>query len=101
LETVLAVNDQYHYDHNYYDYGHYNDNLGVAMTILSPTNLETATYNAPGWSHIFNKNIDLLNQRLLKIEAMGDVDHTYTPPDNGVLTWHPGPGKWRPEKYAI
>lgn len=67
------------------------------MTILNPTQLETADYGAPGWVHIFNKNIDLLNTKLLAILELGDVDGSYTP-DGGVLIYHTNGSKWKIRK---
>ena len=63
------------------------------MTILSPSNLETADYNAPGFVHIFNKDFELLNKVLLKVLQLQDVVGSYTP-DKGVLTWNSTTGKY-------
>lgn len=68
------------------------------MTILSPTQLETADYNAPGWIHVFNKNIDLLNARLLNIVQLVDVNPDYLP-DDAVLVWDASAGKWKPKVF--
>ena len=68
------------------------------MTILSPTNLETADYGLPGWVHIFNKNIDLLNSVILKVNQLVDVNADYLP-DGGVLTWDASSGKWKVKVY--
>ena len=63
------------------------------MTILTDTNLETHDYAVPGWVHIYNKNIELLNYRLLKIQELLDVDTTGLK-DKSILVWHSGMGKW-------
>ncbi len=68
------------------------------MTILTPTQLETADYGAPGWVHIFNKNIDLLNTKLLAILELVDVDPAHTP-DGGVLVYHSSTNKWKIEVF--
>lgn len=44
------------------------------MTIDADTKLEWFDYNLPGWVHVYNKNIDLLNDALLKIRALTDVN---------------------------
>ena len=69
------------------------------MTILSPTNLETDTYDQPGWVYLYNKNIDLLNRVLLKIQGLVDVDVSQLP-DNGVLTWDASASKWKVKYYG-
>jgi hypothetical protein len=69
------------------------------MTILNPTQIETADYGVPGWVHIFNKNFDLLNSVLLKVNALGDVDTSYLPED-GILTWNAATGKWKLKVYT-
>jgi hypothetical protein len=69
------------------------------MTILNPTQIETADYGVPGWSHIFNKNIDLINSILLKIDQLVDVNVGYLP-DGGVLVWDASAGKWKPKVFS-
>lgn len=68
------------------------------MTIKSPTNLETMDYKVAYWVHIYNKNIDLLNSVLLKVNALGDVN-----PDNlqdgAILTWSADRSKWIPRLF--
>lgn len=46
------------------------------MTVLSPSGLETFDYGTPGWQFIYNRNMDLLENLLLKLSALGDVDVT-------------------------
>lgn len=62
------------------------------------TGLEQADYNLPGWSHVFNRNFDLLNEDLLKIQGLVDVDGSYLP-DGGVLVWRTTPSKWRVRRF--
>lgn len=69
------------------------------MTILSPSNLETDDYLQTGWHALHNKNIDLLNRLLLKIQALADVDTT-SMPDGGILTWNATAGKWEVVSYG-
>jgi hypothetical protein len=68
------------------------------MTILSPTQLETADYTMPGWVHIFNKNVDLLNTKLLNILELGDVNPDYVP-DDGFLVWNAATSRWKVKNY--
>lgn len=68
------------------------------MSILTPTQIETADYNQPGWCHIFNANFDRLNQTLLRIVSLVDVDATYLP-DHGILTWNSTTSKFRLRVY--
>jgi len=69
------------------------------MTLLS-TGLETANYNMPGWEKIYNKNVELLNDTLLKVNALLDVDVS-TLQDGQVLTWDAGQSKWVPRTYEM
>lgn len=69
------------------------------MTILSPSNLETDTYNKRGWNYIYNRNIDRLNRVLLKLQALGDVD-THNLRDGGILTWSASASKWKVKTYV-
>lgn len=55
--------------------------------------LEQADYKLPGWSHIYNRNFELLNEVLLKLQGLVDVDGSYLP-DGGVLVWRPLQAKW-------
>lgn len=67
------------------------------MSVLSPTGLEEADYNLPGWVHIFNKNLDKLNNTLLKISGLNDT--AGTPKDDAVLVWGAGDSKWLPRNF--
>jgi hypothetical protein len=69
------------------------------MTILNPTQIETADYGVPGWVHIFNKNFDLLNSVLLRIDQLVDVNDDYLP-DDAVLVWDASAGKWKPKVFS-
>lgn len=44
------------------------------MSVLSPSGLETFDYGTPGWNFIYNRNMDLLENDLLKLKALQDVD---------------------------
>lgn len=55
--------------------------------------LEQADYDLPGWVHLYNRNFDLLNAQLLKLQGLLDVDGSYLP-DGGVLVYRPSQGKW-------
>ena len=46
-----------------------------------------------------NKNIDMLNRLLLKIQALGDVDVDNLR-DGGILTWDSSAGKWKVKTYG-
>lgn len=63
------------------------------MTVLSPSGLETFNYGAPGWNHIYNRNMDLLENELLKLNALQDVDVTGLT-DEDVLIWVASESKW-------
>lgn len=65
------------------------------MTILTDTDLETADYKQPGWVAVYNKDIDLLNARLLKIQSLLDVDTTGLQ-DGAVLVWNSAQSRWVP-----
>lgn len=69
------------------------------MTILSPTGLETDTYDMTGWNYIWNKNVDMLNRALLKINALQDVDITNLQ-HGAMLTWDDANSKWVPRIYG-
>jgi len=69
------------------------------MTILSPSGLETNTYGTSAWVYIYNKNIDMLNRALLKVQGLLDVDTTNLP-DGGILTWDSVDGKWKVKFYV-
>lgn len=63
------------------------------------TGLEQADYKLPGWSHIFTRNFELLNDDLLKIQGLVDVDTSYLP-DEGVLVWRAAAGKWVVRRFS-
>ena len=56
------------------------------MTIDSNTGLETANYSTPNWVHIHNKNVELLNDLLLRVSGLVDVDLTGLE-DGQILMW--------------
>ncbi len=66
------------------------------MTILSPTDLETANYNQALWQKIYNKNVQLLNSTLLKVRALLDVDPTGLV-HGSYLVWNSSTQKWEAE----
>ena len=68
------------------------------MTINSDTKLESADYGVPGWVHIYNKNIDLMNYALLKVQALLDVK-TSNLEDKSILVWNAGTSKWVCRKF--
>ena len=70
------------------------------MSVLSPSGLETADYNLPGWVHIFNKNIDKLNETLLKIDAMADVSAD-DKKDEAFLVWAASSSKWIARNFSL
>lgn len=63
------------------------------MTILSPSGLETFSYGAPGWNHIYNRCMDLLENELLKLNALQDVNVSGLT-DEDVLIYNSAEGKW-------
>jgi len=63
------------------------------MSILSPSGLETFNYGTPGWNHVYNRNMDLLENELLKLAALQDVDVTGLT-DEDVLIWSSSSSKW-------
>ena len=69
------------------------------MTILSPTNLEKFDYGMPYWMHIYNRNIDLLNQHLLKVHGLGEVRQRYMQ-DGTILVWNEAAGEWQGKFFA-
>ena len=65
------------------------------MTLLNQ-GLETFDYGMPYWVHIYNKNIDELNSRLLKINEFLSVRKRYQQ-DGMILVYdnrRPSPTKW-------
>ena len=69
------------------------------MTILSDSNLETMDYDVPGWVHIYNENIDRLNDILLKIDGLLDVVTSTPPKDGAVLCWNATTSNWRAVRF--
>jgi len=63
------------------------------------TGLEQADYKLPGWNHIFNRNFELLNDELLKIQGLVDVEGSYLP-DGGVLVWRAARSKWAVRRFS-
>jgi len=63
------------------------------MTVLSPSGLETDTYNQADWWALYNRNVELLNAVLLKIQALQDVK-TDKLKDNSFLYWDSAKSKW-------
>ena len=57
--------------------------------------LETDTYNSPGWNHIYNKNMDVLNGELLRLKALQDVDLDSIA-DQEPFIWNSTTSKWEP-----
>lgn len=64
------------------------------MGILN-TGLETDTYNSPGWNHIYNRDMDLLENELLKLKALSDVDLDSII-DGQIFIWNSSSSKWEP-----
>lgn len=63
------------------------------MTVLTPSDLETANYSQAEWQKIYNKNVQLLNSALLKIAALQDVD-TSGLFHGSYLVWNSVTSKW-------
>ena len=57
--------------------------------------LELDDYGAPGWNHIYNKNMDVLNGELLKLKALKDVDLDSIA-DQQPFIWNAVTSKWEP-----
>lgn len=68
------------------------------MTIYNPTTLESADYEQPDWIHIYNANVDKLNDDLLKIQSLVDVDVDKLV-DGAVLRWSSADSKWKLVTY--
>ena len=43
------------------------------MSILTPSALETLDYGQKNWHHVVNKNVDVVDYRLQKIERLLDI----------------------------
>lgn len=62
------------------------------MPILSPTNLETATYGTVGWNAIYSSNFQKINDYFTKIQ---DTWSGLSSADNDkVLAYNHASGKW-------
>lgn len=68
------------------------------MTILDPTKLEKFDYAQPYWVHVYNKNIDRLNDVLLKLRGLGNVRSRYMQ-DGCILVWVAEKGQWQGRKF--
>lgn len=66
------------------------------MTILSKK-LETLDYTQPYWNHIYNKNMDLLENDLLKLNAILEIEITSLR-DGDILEWDETEGAWIPRQ---
>lgn len=64
------------------------------MTVLSPTGLETDDYNQADWWAIYNRNVELLNAALLKVQALQDIKVDKLK-DGAFIYWDSGLSKWR------
>jgi hypothetical protein len=64
------------------------------MTIYDDK-MELDDYNSPGWNHIYNKNIDVLDGELLKLKALKDVDLDSID-DQEPFVWNTTTSKWEP-----
>ena len=61
--------------------------------MASDIELETFPHDLPGWVHVYNANVDKLNDALLKVLALADVDTTELR-DGVFLVWRPSTSKW-------
>jgi len=68
------------------------------MTILSGSNLEKPDYGTPGWTAIYNKDIELLNDILLKIQSLLDVNPENLV-DGTLLVWDSTASKWKSRNF--
>ena len=69
------------------------------MSILSPSGLEQADYTLPGWNFIHAKNTQLLNDALLKLEALQDA-HLGAKQDGAVMVWDNATSKYVAKRRA-
>ncbi len=60
------------------------------MSLLTPTNFETLTYNMPNWSDILNTNWQTLNADMTKFNILWDGSAT----DGKPIKWDAAQGKW-------
>lgn len=70
------------------------------MTLYTDTKLETADYNLQNWEKIYNKNVELLNDVLLKINALLDVNLNNLQ-DGDMLVWNSAQSKWVPRHFNL
>jgi hypothetical protein len=63
------------------------------MTILS-SGLETNDYNQAHWWAIYNRNVELLNAELLKLQGLLDVKVDKLK-DDCFLYWDSSASKWK------
>lgn len=68
------------------------------MTVLSPTGLETDDYSQANWWALYNRNVELLNAELLKIQALQDVKVDKLK-NNNFIYWDSSLSKWRIGTY--
>jgi len=64
------------------------------MTILSPSGLETDDYSQANWWAIYNRNVELLNAVLIKLQGLGDVKVDKLK-DDSFLFWDDANSKWK------
>lgn len=65
------------------------------MTIDPTTKLEIIDYNAPGWVHIYNSNMDRLNNDLLTLKGLANT--TLDAIENGQpIVYDSSISKWVP-----
>jgi len=66
------------------------------MSILTPSNLETADYGTPGWNYIYSTNFEKLNDYLAKFEDLWNS----TPTDWNILRYDSTTSKWIKDTIA-
>lgn len=69
------------------------------MSLLSPSGLETDTYECSGWHQIFNKDMDMINRLYSMLQNLLDVD-TDNLQDGAILTWDASANKWKARTYG-
>jgi hypothetical protein len=67
------------------------------MTVLA-NGLETDDYGQQQWQALYNRNMELLNGELLKVQSLSDVSIEKLP-DNCFLVWDASKARWRPASY--
>ena len=63
---------------------------------LSPSGLERITYQQQHWHSVVNRNADVIDYRLQKLERLLDVDTSAGLADGCVLGWHAVSSRWKP-----